>query len=811
MSGESLITLNSPLGTLKLLIMKQRNYLFLALLFVTLVMQAQQAPNTDQSKFRQLGVELPTPNGFRTASGAPGHEYWQQRADYDIKVELDDEHQKITGQEVVTYYNYSPNPLSYIWMQLDQNVVDPESDTYKTATNDFSDKMSPGQINAMVDNSFDGGHKIQYVKDAAGRPLKYTINKTMMRIDLTQPLAAHTGKMTFSIGWWYNINDRKDPATRADSRGGYEFFPDDGNYLYTITQWFPRMAVYDDYNGWQHKQFMGRGEFTLAFGNYTVAITVPSDHIIAATGVLQNPKEVLTAEQFKRFEQAKQSDTPVVIVTQAEATEKEKTKAPGKKTWIYKAENVRDFAFGSSRKFIWDAMGLHIDGSSYQRTLAMSYYPKEANPLYGQYSTQAVAHTLRTYSKHTIPYPYPVAISVEAENGMEYPMICFNYGRPEKDGTYSQRTKYGMLSVIIHEVGHNFFPMIVNSDERQWTWMDEGLNSFCQYMAEQEWQRDYPSSRGPARNMVDYMKADKNEQNPIMTNSESIIRFGDNAYGKPAAALNILRETVMGRELFDFAFSEYARRWAFKHPTPADFFRTMEDASGVDLDWFWRGWFYTTDNVDIAIDNVEEFRLDSQNPDVEKPLAAKEKREELEKDITYQNNKRDLPTVAVERDKSLQDFYNSYDPNAITASDREAYQRYLASLDPKEKALMESNKHFYQLDFSNKGGLVMPLILEFEFEDGATQIQRIPAEIWRYNNEKISKVFAFDQALKSVTLDPNLETADVDMENNYFPRKPVPSRFELFKQRTGFRGQGPGTNPMQQQKMQEKPAQGGGN
>jgi hypothetical protein len=779
-------------------------YLILVASSFTFIAWAQ-SPNTDKSLFRQLGSELPTPNTYRTASGAPGESYWQQRADYDIKVEVDDNTQRLIGKETITYTNNSPHVLTYVWVQLDQNIVDPESDTYKTKTNTMSERTTMTQLNAMIDNSFDGGFKLEYVRDVMGKDLKYTVNKTMMRVDLPTPLAAKGGKVVLNISWAYNINDRQNPALSGDSRGGYELFPEDGNYLYTLAQWYPRMAVYDDYNGWQHKQFLGQGEFTLPFGNFTVAITVPSDHIVASTGVLQNGKEVLTAEQLKRFEASKSAVKPVVIVTQAEATEKEKTKATTKKTWIYKAENVRDFAFGTSRKYIWDAVGVKIDGSTQPLVMAMSYYPKEANPLYGQYSTEAVAHTLRVYSKHTIPYPYPVAISVEASNGMEYPMICFNYGRPEKDGTYSDRIKYGMLSVIFHEVGHNFFPMIVNSDERQWTWMDEGLNSFCQYLAEQEWQRDYPSGSGPAKSIVDYMKMDKAVQNPIMTNSESIIRFGDNAYGKPATALNILRETVMGRELFDFSFREYAKRWAFKHPTPSDLFRTMEDASGVDLDWFWRGWFFTTDHVDISLDNVTPFRMDTKNPDIEKPMAGKTAKEELEKDITYQNNKKDLPTTAVERNKDLEDFYNSYDPNAIVPSDKKAYDQYMAGLGEKEKAFIAKGLHFYQLDLSNKGGLVMPLIIQFNLEDGTKEVKRIPAEIFRLNDQKVSKVFALSKPVVSVELDPQEETADTERENNFFPRKAVPSRFEMFKQNGGGRWSGGGgMNPMQKAKAETK-------
>ena len=783
--------------------MKHLYLIFVASSF-TLIAWAQ-SPNTDKSLFRQLGSELPTPNTYRTASGAPGESYWQQRADYDIKVEVDDDKQRLIGKETITYTNNSPHVLTYVWVQLDQNVVDPESDTYKTKTNTMSERTSLTQLNSMIDNSFDGGFKLEYVRDVMGKDLKYTVNKTMMRVDLPMPLAAKGGKVVLNISWAYNINDRQNPALSADSRGGYEYFPEDGNYLYTLAQWYPRMAVYDDYNGWQHKQFLGQGEFTLPFGNFTVAITVPADHIVASTGVLQNGKEVLSAEQLKRFEMSKTADKPLVIVTQAEATEKEKTKATTKKTWIYKAENVRDFAFGTSRKYIWDAMGVKVEGSTQPVIMAMSYYPKEANPLYGQYSTEAVAHTLRVYSKHTIAYPYPVAISVEASNGMEYPMICFNYGRPEKDGTYSDRIKYGMLSVIFHEVGHNFFPMIVNSDERQWTWMDEGLNSFCQFLAEQEWQRDYPSGSGPAKSIVDYMKMDKSVQNPIMTNSESIIRFGDNAYGKPATALNILRETVMGRDLFDFSFREYAKRWAFKHPTPSDLFRTMEDASGVDLDWFWRGWFFTTDHVDISLENVTPFRMDTKNPEIEKPIAGKAAKEELENDITYQNNKRDLPTTAVERNKALEDFYNNYDPNAIVPSDKKAYDQYMSGLGEKEKAFMAKGLHFYQLDFANKGGLVMPLIIQFNFEDGTSEVKRIPAEIFRLNDQKVSKVFALAKPVVSVELDPQEETADTDRENNFFPRKAVPSRFELFKQSGGGRWSGgSGMNPMQKAKAETK-------
>ncbi|EJF11138.1 M1 family metallopeptidase [Pontibacter sp. BAB1700] len=750
------------------------------------------------TKFGQLGQELPTPNTYRTASGAPGHQYWQQRADYTIKVELNDENQSVTGSETITYTNNSPDVLTYLWVQLDQNIFEPKSMSNITQTGTLQDRMSTAAVEHLTREAFDGGYKIRAVKDRNGKDLKYTINNTMMRIDLPAPLKPKQS-YTFSIDWFNFINDQK----ALGGRGGYEYFPGDGNYLYEMAQWFPRMAVYDDVNGWQHKQFLGAGEFALPFGDYKVSITVPADHIVASTGELQNASQVLTSAQQKRFADAAKADKPTLIVTQEEATQAEKNKAKGKKTWVYSAKNVRDFAWASSRKFIWDAMNVKVGN---QNILAMSYYPKEANPLWGQYSTESVAHTLKVYSKHTIDYPYPVAISVHGPvGGMEYPMLSFNGYRPEADGTYSANTKYGLITVIIHEVGHNFFPMIINSDERQWTWMDEGLNTFMQYIAEQEWEKGYPSRRGEPANIVDYMKSAKNTQVPIMTNSESVLQFGNNAYGKPATALNILRETVMGRELFDHAFKEYANRWAFKHPMPADFFRTMEDASGVDLDWFWRGWFYTTDHTDIAIEGVKWFTIDSQNPD----FVNAQKREQQNKapqTLSQQRNLQDIKRTRLDERPELADFYNKYDPLATTATDKERYQKFYASLSDNEKKVLDSGLNFYEVGFRNLGGLVMPLIVRMEYEDGTDEVVNIPAEIWRYNNEEVTKVFVTEKPVVSFTLDPFLQTADTDLSNNSYPRRMAPSRFDLFKQN---RQQQP--NPMQQQRQESSRGAGNGN
>jgi hypothetical protein len=628
----------------------------------------------------------------------------------------------------------------------------------------------------------------------SGQPMKYFINKTMMRIDLAKPLLPGQS-ISFQIKWWYNINDRM----QVGGRSGYEYFEADQNYLYTIAQFFPRMCVYNDVTGWQNKQFLGRGEFTLPFGDYEVSITVPADHIIGATGECQNYASILSSEQRKRLEQARKSDTPVIIVTQAEAEAAEKNKASQTKTWVYKATNVRDFAFASSRKFIWDAQKQTVGNKD---VLCMSYYPKEGNPLWERYSTKLVAHTIKTYSKYTINYPYPVAISVHSKwIGMEYPMICFNGGRPEPDGTYSEGEKYGMWGVIIHEVGHNFFPMIINSDERQWTWMDEGLNTFVQYLTEQEWERDYPSRRGPAYMIADYMRGDISGISPIMTNSESIKQFGNNAYGKPATALNILRETVMGRELFDYAFKTYCERWAFKHPTPADFFRTMEDASAVDLDWFWRGWFYSTDHVDIALTDVKWFQLNTQNPDLEKAfLQQKDAQKDVHIGVT--RNQTAIGQTVNERDPQIDDFYGKRNIYAVDALDQKAYESFVAKTSAEDLAYLNAGKQLYELTFENLGGLVMPLIIEATFADGSTKVERIPAEIWRIEELKVSKVFVYDQAVVSFRIDPFLETADTDLDNNTWPRVLQPTRYQLYKQEQTRE------NPMQRQQRLEQMQRG---
>lgn len=729
-----------------------------------------------EDKFRQLNDDkFRSPNIYRTASGAPGHAYWQQEADYKIEVALDDENQSITAQSTITYTNNSPDTLRYLWVQLDQNRFKKDSiGPQSQATGDL-DRVSFSRMESMLtQEEFPAGYELTEISNEDGEPLAHYVNDTMLRLDLDEPLKSGES-VTFNINWQFNIIE----AEVLGGRGGYEYFEDDGNYLYEMAQWSPRMAAYYDAEGWQNKQFIGNGEFALEFGDYRVEITVPADHIVASTGVLQNPDEVLTSTQRQRLEKARSSDKPVKIVTEEEALENQKEGTGNTKTWIFEADKVRDFAWASSRKFIWDAQGYKKNDTD---VMAMSFYPEEGNPLWERYSTASIIHTIEHYNDYSFDYPYPVAISVNGPvGGMEYPMITFNGPRPYVDEDsgekyYSKRTKYGLISVIIHEIGHIYFPMIVNTDERQWTWMDEGINTYLQFLAEQKWEKDYPSWRGEPRNITSYMAS--SNQMPIMTNSESILQFGNNAYGKPATALNILRETIVGRELFDFAFRQYAQRWKFKRPTPEDLFRTLEDASGVDLDWFWRGWFYSTDHVDIALEQVNQLTINTQDPEVEKAWQKQQDDAEPESLTTERNA--DV-NYKIHQQPNLADFYNENDDYTVTNADRNKYKELIKGLNEERQEMLKNGSNFYVLDFANKGGLVMPILLDLHFEDGSKEHVRIPAEVWRRSPEKVSKLLIRDKTLTQVVVDPNWETADVDTSNNYWPARAVPSRIELFK------------------------------
>lgn len=761
--------------------MKKLAYLFFSLVFVSTTLFAQEKQtetkktgHKNTNKFKQLYDEFATPNMFRTGSGAPGPGYYQQQADYKMDIEIDDEKARLSGFETITYTNNSPDELTYLWVQLDQNMRAKDSKSPLIESNSLREASTTDRfVDSYMKERFDGGFNIQKVVDLNGNDLTHMIHQTMMRVELSKSLK--TGEQfSFSIKWCYNINDH----VKDGGRSGYEYFPENDNRIYVMAQFYPRMAVYNDVEGWQNSQFWGRDEFALPFGNFDVNITVPADHILDGTGWLTNRKEVFTKDMMKRYEIAKNTfHEPVKIVTQAEAEVTEKQKSTSKKTWKLSAKNVRDFGFATSRKFIWDMMAVKIGD---RNVMAVSLYSKEGNPLWEQWSTKTVASTLKSYSRMTFDYPYHKAISVHAPMGMEYPMICYNFGRPEPDGTYSDRVKYGMMGVIIHEVGHNFFPMIVNSDERQWTWMDEGLNTFVQYVAQQdfgEWYPDalsegdevFPSRRGPAKNIIPYMSGDQDYIAPIMTKGLNTYQFGNNAYGKPATALNILRETVMGRDLFDYAFKEYARRWMFKHPTPEDFFRTMEDASAFDLDWYWRGWFYTTDWVDIALKDVKKYYVTS------KPNAYGENMAKR-----FNRDVKDFVFLVEEGSESFDESMRNSDPVSASPTLKE----YLMdNFTEEERKNIKAPKYFYNITFEKPGGLVMPIIVEYTYEDGTSKTETYPAQVWRLNDSEVSKTIASDKEIVSIVIDPKLETADVDISNNSWPKEVKQSDFEKFKEK----------------------------
>ena len=753
------------------------------------------APKWDApDPFRQLDEMLPTPTDVRLASGAPGPGYWQQKVDYDIKVRLDADAHRLEGSERIIYANQSPHALGYLWVQIDQNRFRHDSVGMLAASApDLNQDMSIRWIRQQLgQQEFEGGSEITRVADADGGPMAHSIIGTMMRIDLPAPLEPGES-VTFEIDW----NTPIIPSDIMRARSGYEWFDDDDNAIYEIAQWFPRLCPYTDDDGWQNKQFTGRSEFALEFGDYDLAITAPETFVVTASGELQNENEVLTAEQRDRLEAAEVAEKPMFVITPEEAQANEDRDQAmlasgkrGEKTWRFRAENVRDVAWAASPKFAWDAWGIEVPMSDGERTMAMSFFPNEGEPLWSRYSTQAVAHAVEVFSSHTVPYPYPVAISVNGPvGGMEYPMICFNGPRPEEDGTYSERTKKGLIGVVIHEVGHNWFPMIINSDERQWTWMDEGMCTFVQYLAQEKWSDDYGSRRGEPFGIVSYMIDER--QRPIMTHGESILQRGPNAYAKPAVALNVLRETVLGRENFDYAFREYCRRWAFKHPEPADFFRTMDDASAVDLDWFWRGWFYSTDHVDIAVEQVSDFTLEPIDPEVRKPLLAAE-RDGQQKTLSQARN----APLAKRSDRfpEILDFYDSFDELEVTPQDRRSFERFMRELEEEDQEVLEeitrNPLHFTVVRFRNHGGLVMPLPLEVTYADGSVEEVTIPAEIWKRDPTMCTKMFVSSLPVAKVALDARREIADADRTNNAYPPGIIERRFGLAPSRDR-------SNPMQ--------------
>ena len=738
--------------------MRWLNLLFFLFMFS---IHAQNKPW--QGKFESIDNLIAPPNAYRNASGAPTKAYWQQRADYNIKAVINENTNSLLGEETITYYNNSPDDLNYLWIQLEQNVNKKENEDFGTIKNRMKDSITTMQMQFLTRAiNFPAGYSIKSVLDANGKNLKTMVNNTMMKVKLNTVLKS--GETTkFSIAWSYPITDR---SMYILSREGYEYFPEDDNTVYLIAHWFPRMAVYNDTEGWQNQQFQKLGEFALEFGNYDVEITVPADHIIASTGVLQNSASVLTKTQKNRLEQAKKSfDKPIMVITKEEAETNEAQKSTKQKTWKFIAKNVRDFAFASSRKFMWDAQAVKLPTNT---VLAMSFYPKEGLPIWKKASTKAIMNALEVYSEATFDYPYPVCISVNTSNiGMEFPMISFNGGRPI-NGIISNKDKQRMIGTIIHEVGHNWFPMIVSSDERKWMWMDEGLNTFLHQRTVAERYPDFNTVK--PKDIVPFMSGDKNILRPIMTNSDNELmsQFGLNFYKKPTVGLQILRNSIIGKDFFDEAFKEYANRWKYKHPNPSDLFRTLNDATATNLDWFYRGWFFTTDHVDMELSNVKWFKVFEENANIEKQYKTSK--------IKISSNNNNSETEAT-------DFSNGPELIIMTATPDKAYGQFLSRIDEPKIRKQLSGKNIYEITVKNKGGLVMPVTIQWIYTDGTSEIDTLPAEIWRRNEYEIQETFIKAKEVNNVNLDPNFEFADTDMNNNSFPKQKTKSEFENFKNR----------------------------
>jgi hypothetical protein len=568
--------------------------LVLSLALVTLQQAALPPAWADTSPFRRLA--LPAPNELRQGSGRPGPRYWQQRADYSISVALDTATHTVAGRETIRYANRSPDTLTYVWLQLDQNIYREDSRGHD---------LNPADAR-FAGAGFTGGYTIESFDAVRPRPprpgaaaegrggaplrrtaLRTTINGTVMRVDLDRPLPPG-GSATFDVAYRFQVPEH------GSDRMGRERFPE--GWLYEIAQWYPHMAVYDDVRGWNTEQYLGQGEFYLEYGDIDFAVTVPRGFIVAGTGTLQNPLDVLTPAQRARLARALRSDSTVAIIAKDEVGQPS-TRPAGTAptlTWRFAAKNVRDVAWAAAPNFIWDASG-------WNGVLMQSFYPPVADSIWRE-STRMVRHSIKHYSEKWFPYPYPTAINVNGPvGGMEYPMIVFCANRRSRDG---------LFGVTTHELGHEWFPMIVGNNERLHAWMDEGFNSFLNIYSARAYspERDWLRTRGQAEAWAQFAATGRDEPPMLAADRITPNALGAVAYSKPATGLYLLRHQIVDSSRFDAAFREYIRRWAFKHPTPADFFRSMEDGLGEDLSWFWRGWFYRTDVVDQAVDSVRARR-----------------------------------------------------------------------------------------------------------------------------------------------------------------------------------------------------------
>jgi hypothetical protein len=549
------------------------------LLFLTVTTLALQQTVADSSPFRAL--PLPSPTRVRSSTGAPGADYWQQQASYTIRATLDTAAQTISGTETIHYVNRSPDPLDFVWVQIEQNIFASNSVTYQL--NQPPLHFAGGAVFDFTGKGFTGGIAIERFA-AGGTELARTEYGTMMRVELAAPLAPG-GAIDFDVAWRFPV-----PPYGGGRMGRI------GARLYEIAQWYPRMVVFDDVNGWNPLPYIGAGEFYLEYGDYDVTLILPAGFVVAATGTVQNPQDVWSPAIRQRLEQATTASERIQVITKAEATANGARATPGTRTWHLTATNVRDFAWAASPDFRWDASGWNgIRINTFYRPGAAPW--EEANRM--------ARYTIQLFSEQWGTYPWPHATTVEGLiEGMEYPMLTFVPAIEKREDQFW---------VLMHEFGHQWFPMIVGSDERRYPWMDEGFNSFIDYDAAEGYFKGTAYGDTVRRELLSAYRtsAVPGREQPLITKPVEQRDLAWGAYQKPALMLTILRDAVLGRETFERALREYVRRWQFKHPQPADFFRTMANVSGKDLDWFWRAWVYTTARLDQAVDSVQAVGRDS--------------------------------------------------------------------------------------------------------------------------------------------------------------------------------------------------------
>lgn len=718
---------------------------FCQFLMLPLAIAVSAVAHAEATPFSPLGSLVDPPSATRGADGRPTSTYWQQHIAYDIDATLDVERRVINAQAELRYTNNAPQALDAIWFEISPEATTKDAIAHRSATINV-DSASVRDLRGLREQEERGGGLVvSSVADSEDRPLAFEARGTQLRVALPRPLASGQ-TVRIKLAWRVALVD----LDRKGGRTGYMLLSS-GDPIFHIAQWYPQPVAFTDYGGWRNVPFVDHGEFAPELGDYNVSLTLPAGQLVAATGVLTNEADVLTGVERTRLARLRQGKV-TEIVTAAEAATKRRSSET--RTWRFAARNVRDFALAASLRYRWDAT---LAGTSAVR--AMTFYPSEASALWRPLALPAIGHALDVYGRMTFDYPYPVVQAAFGPNdGMEHTMLAFSRYPPDgPNGTYSRERKRDFLWVLTHEVGHNWFPLIVNSDERAWTWMDEGLTSYLETLATLEWSGDYTTRP----NLPAMLGAEREAtgRQPPMTPANAVVDLFPTQYHRPAAALQVLRELVLGRETFDRAFRAYARAWMFKRPTPGDFFRTINQESGADLDWFWRAWFFSTDHVDLSLERVAALRLVAVPADaIPAPADATPPA-----NLTVLRNAAEGRRLMVEQVPRLADAYDRIP------------ERTLAGATPSAHAVVDVQRTldalgqggvFYELDIRNRGGVVSPVPIRIDYRDGTSERYVVPVELWFGDTKRAQHILWRAKSIRSVTLDPDAATGDVDRGNN---------------------------------------------